>query len=119
VAAVDASGVESLFSGEQMVTLGIDNKAVQANDIELMQNKPNPSDEATMISVWVHKSILYKTASINITDITGKLVQQLPVVLKSGINEVTYEHGYNMSGTYIYTLVIDGQTIDSRKMLFK
>ena len=40
------------------------------------------------------------------------------ISLKEGINEVTYEHGYFVSGTYIYTLMIDGAPIDSKRMVF-
>lgn len=57
-------------------------------------------------------------AYISITDLTGKEVKQIPIELVNGINEVEYNHGYHQSGTFIYTLVIDGKPIQSRRMIF-
>jgi hypothetical protein len=63
--------------------------------------------------------ITYKEAHIAISDaVTGRQVKQLPISLKNGVGEVVYRHGYQASGTYVYSLVIDGETVQSRKMLF-
>lgn len=117
VAAVNGDNIESLFSGEQYGKLGIDNTKATASSIELLQNTPNPADEATMISVKVDKAI-NKNAYISITDLTGKEVKELPIELHQGINEVVYQHGFNMAGTFTYTLIIDGKKIASKKMVF-
>lgn len=118
VAAVDANGIESLFGAEQILKVGINKTNTPGNGIELMQNAPNPADEATMISVKVDKDIKAGSAFISIADITGKEVKRLPITLHQGINEVVYEHGFNMAGTYTYTLVIDGKKIEAKKMIF-
>ncbi|MGQ0827234.1 MAG: M28 family peptidase [Bacteroidota bacterium] len=121
VASVDANGIESLFSKEifkNLAGIGINEHASNSNAIELLQNKPNPSDEATMITVLINKSVNYKEAYITIQDITGKEVQKMPIQLAEGTNEVMYEHGYNVAGTFIYTLVIDGKVIQSKRMVF-
>ncbi len=119
VASVDNNGVESLFSREQMSSVGISTVAKDDEGVELLQNKPNPFDEATMISVLVNKVLTYKEAFISIADAgTGKEIKKLPIALTQGVNEVVYEHGYNQSGIFIYTLVIDGKQVQSRKMIF-
>ncbi|MBA3704469.1 MAG: M28 family peptidase [Bacteroidetes bacterium] len=119
VASVDSKGIESLFSKELTKALtNVNDISPAPNGIELLQNKPNPSDETTMITVMINKSIDYKDAYIFIYDITGKEVSHLPIILKDGINEVIYDHGYNMVGTYIYTLVVDGKQIQSKRMTF-
>jgi hypothetical protein len=120
VASVDANGTESLFSKELITSLtaGTNELSSSSNAVELMQNKPNPSDEATMISVLINKTLDYKQAYIIIQDITGKEVQKLPINLKDGVNEVIYDHGYNMAGTFIYSLIIDGKTVQSKRMVF-
>ncbi len=119
VASVDSKSVESLFSYELTLSpTGQKENPIGKNAIELLQNKPNPSDEATTIAVVVNKQINYKEAYIVIRDITGKEVRQENIDLKPGINEIEYTHGYHMSGTFIYSLVIDGKTIQSRKMVF-
>jgi hypothetical protein len=120
VASVDSNGVESLFSGEQMAIVGVPNgPAKKYSSIELLQNAPNPFDETTMISVAVNEPISYKEAFISISDVvTGKEVKRLPIQLKVGVAEVLYAHGYHASGSYAYTLVIDGQKVGTKKMVF-
>jgi hypothetical protein len=122
VASVDSKGVESLFSKELNVTVPAPNQvaSLTAADkkVALLQNKPNPADEATMISVLVNDKINYKEAYISIRDLNGKEVNRTNITLNNGMNEIMYEHGYNMSGTFIYTLIIDGKTIESKRMVF-
>lgn len=119
VASVDDKGTESLFSKELQATVnGVNNMFATPKAIELLQNKPNPADEATMISVLVNDRIAYKEAYISIKDLNGREVRRTNIELNNGMNEIIYEHGYNMSGVYIYTLVIDGIPIESKRMIF-
>jgi hypothetical protein len=120
IASVNDEGIESLFSKELQATVasGFENLFAQPKPIELLQNKPNPSDEATMITVLVNDKLAYKDAYISIKDLNGREVQHMNIILNTGMNEIMYDHGYNMSGTYIYTLVIDGQAIESKRMTF-
>ncbi len=122
VASVDTVGVESLFSEELRYSVAPVNSVGQIvngnKSIELLQNKPNPADEATMISVSVTDKIIYRSAVIVITDLNGKEVSRKPIELEMGINEITYEHGFNMVGTYIYSLIVDGKIMQSRRMVF-
>jgi hypothetical protein len=84
-----------------------------------MQNRPNPFDEATIISVVVSKAPAHKNAFILIRDLaTGREIKRLPLQLKEGVNEVLYEHGYHMSGVMTYTLMVDGKAIDTKTMVF-
>jgi hypothetical protein len=71
-----------------------------------------------MISVAVNDKINYKEAYITICDMNGKEISRTRITLSEGINEVMYEHGYNMSGTFIYTLVVDGKPVQSKRMVF-
>jgi hypothetical protein len=119
VASVDNKGIESLFSRELMTQVKVKGLTQPDVSIELLQNKPNPFDEATTIGVRVTSSNTYKHTYISIADaVTGKEVKRIPVSLKLGINEVIYQHGYNATGTYIYTLIADGKRIQSKKMVF-
>jgi hypothetical protein len=122
IASVDENGLESLFSKEiviqnsQISVPELEDTAI--SPIELLQNRPNPFDEATIIGVFVNKSINYKKAEIVIYDINGKIVESLPVDLVPGVNEAFYEHGYGKTGTYFYALVIDGKEIQRKSMIF-
>lgn len=120
VASVDSNGVESLFSKEIMANLtavGIREQS-KAKGIQLLQNKPNPFDESTMISVLVGSDFRYRDAFVSISDLKGIEVKRIPLELTEGMNEVVYEHGYGVTGTYVYSLVVDGRLIQSKKMEF-
>lgn len=119
IASVDTNGIESLFSHEYVATAtGINELQAKNEKVTLLQNKPNPFDEATYISVMVNESLKYKEALIIITDQQGKVVKKMNIVLNTGINDVLYEHGYGMSGTYNYSLVIDRKTVMTKSMVF-
>lgn len=119
VAAVDAEGVESLFSEEVTVFVGI-NDATTNNQqpVELLQNRPNPFDGETIISVLVTKNMKDADAYITVTDIAGKEIKRMKITLNEGVNEVTYDHGYGVVGNYVYTLVLNGEKLQSKRMVF-
>lgn len=117
-ASIDDNGVESLFSEEELVRLtGIDEPG-EKEMAELLQNKPNPFDESTTISFIIHDPSNIREVSIVITDLNGKKVKELPVDIREGLNEVLFTHGYNMTGAYFYSLVIDGVIAATKKMVF-
>ena len=87
-------------------------------DFELMQNRPNPFDEATIIGVKVNQAQHVKEAFISIRDMQGKEIERLAIDLSAEVNEVLYHHGYGKIGTYAYTLVVDGQDKGTKIMVF-
>jgi hypothetical protein len=117
-ASIDARGIESLFSEEKLVRLTGTADLSPSKNVELFQNKPNPFDESTMISFWVENPSAIRTTKIMITDLNGKTVKEIPVVVQQGMNEVMYHHGYNMVGTFLYTLMVDGEVVSTKKMVF-
>jgi hypothetical protein len=122
IASVDENGLESLFSKEiviqnsQISVSELDQESVKP--IELLQNRPNPFDEATIIGVLVNQEVNYKNAAIVVYDITGKKVENMKIDLKPGVNEAFYEHGYGKTGTFFYALIIDGKEISRKSMIF-
>ncbi len=118
-ASIDVNGVESLFSEEVLARLtGTHDPASGQSGVELLQNKPNPFDESTIISFLVHDPATIEKAIIRITDMKGRVVKEIKVQVKEGINEVLYTHGYNMVGTYLYSLYLNDQLVDTKKMVF-
>ena len=85
---------------------------------ELLPNRPNPFDEATLISVFAGNKKTWKKAALRISDIKGNILKVLPIELKEGLNEILYEHGYNMQGILNCTLLLDGKPFQSRQMIF-
>lgn len=121
VASMDENGLESLFSRELLLPdseLGLAEDLTPSKGLELLQNRPNPFDEATIIGVKVNQTIDYKEAFIVIHDMQGKLVEKLPIELSNQVSEVTYEHGYGKVGTFIYSLMVDGTKLASKTMIF-
>ena len=118
VMSVDSNGIESLPSTEYTASTTSINELKEHTGIHLLGNRPNPFDEATYIDVLVDEYTAYKQASIEVKDIGGKLVKTLPLRLDKGINEVLFEHEYQRSGIYYYTLVIDGKRIQTKEMIF-
>lgn len=122
VASVDAAGMESLFSKEINIfdsQIGIDElQAEDSKPFHLLQNKPNPFDEATIIGVYMKNPMKYKTAWISIEDLNGKEIERIPIDLSNEINEVQYVHGYGKSGSFTYSLYVDRQKVESKRMVF-
>ena len=119
VASVDANGIESLFTREELFHLTPMEEPVDLKrGLTLFQNKPNPFDEATMISFLAEEKIDFQRAYIRILDQQGNELQLIPTDIRKGVNEVVYTHGYNRTGVLIYQLEVDGQLIESKKMVF-
>lgn len=117
--AVDSFGTESLFSREYILNATpVEELTGTKNGMVLLPPSPNPADEATFISVLVTKKIFYRDAFLKIVSSSGKEVSRVRISLNEGMNEVQYHHGYNASGNYICSLVVDGKTVASTKILF-
>ena len=122
VACVDELGAESLFSREYAVSFATGTREVRVSEqgLTLLQNHPNPFDEATVIAVKVDRALRYKEAYIAVFNIEGKELARMPIELKEGLNEVIYDfqnHQY-IPGTYAYSLVLDGRVVDTKQMVY-
>lgn len=78
----------------------------------LKQNVPNPFSNGTVINFVLPKQI--KTAQITITDMNGQTIQQTNV---SGTNSLKIVAGSLASGSYKYSLVVDGKLIGTNTMV--
>jgi hypothetical protein len=107
-----------LFSG--FAATDTEEALQEQNNIELLQNHPNPFDEATVISVFVTQAISHQEASIVVYSMQGKELARLPIALQPGLNEVLYDYNHHnyVPGTYAYSLVIDGKVIATRQMVY-
>jgi len=105
--------VEELLAEKQSNSSGPDNNA---NDRELAeaalsQNIPNPFDELTTINYTLPKT--YTKAELYIFDMNGK--QEKSFALDGYPVELS---GQSLeAGLYIYSLVVDGEMIDTKRML--
>lgn len=80
----------------------------------LCQNKPNPFNSATVISYTLPESCI--EAYIYIFDLQGKQLMKTEC-RDRGAGAVTIEAGKLSPGMYVYTLVADGEEVDTRRMI--
>lgn len=81
----------------------------------LKQNYPNPFNPTTTIEFLIPKSGL---VSLKIYDITGReLSNPINVSINPGTVKYTFNGANFASGIYFYKLSVDGNTIDTKKMV--
>jgi len=80
----------------------------------LEQNTPNPFHENTVVRYYVPENA--GKAQIVVTDLQGNRIQTLDVN-SGGHGQVTIQGGSLPTGTYVYSLIIDGQRADSKRMV--
>jgi hypothetical protein len=79
----------------------------------LAQNTPNPFTERTTIRFTLPDDT--KNACICIFDMSGKMLKQIPV--DATMQSITIE-GYELqAGMYIYSLVVNGKEMDTKRMI--
>lgn len=80
---------------------------------KLYQNTPNPFTERTEIRFTLPDDA--QNAYIYIFDMQGKMLRQIPV--DASMQSVTI-NGYELSaGIYLYSLAVNGQEIDTKRMI--
>ena len=91
-------------------------RATSLTGASLSQNAPNPLHELTDIEYILPKK--YTAAMLVIQDMNGQQIAQFDLNETTG--KITFRpKNYGIStGTYVYSLVIDGNIADSKKMIF-
>lgn len=84
------------------------------NTIVLNQNVPNPFKEFTTISYFIPEKT--NEAKIIFTDMTGMVIKEVSIKEKGSGQLNVYAQDLS-SGIYTYTLVLDGISTDSKKMI--
>jgi hypothetical protein len=92
----------------------IEERVSDIDVVRMDQNKPNPFSESTVITLNIPKES--QSASIFIYDMSGKQVQSLPVSERGETNITVYASDL-AAGMYIYTLVVDGKVVVTRRMI--
>ena len=90
-----------------------DKKASHLSQNKLFQNNPNPFKEQTVIRFSLADDV--QDAAICIFDMTGKTIKKMPI--SPGMESVSIG-GYELGeGMFLYSLVVNGQEIDTKKMI--
>ncbi|MCF8226097.1 MAG: tail fiber domain-containing protein [Bacteroidales bacterium] len=99
------SNLKSLTSNDEKVFLSIP---------VLYQNNPNPFTQNTSIKYNLPES--YTNGYINIYDLNGKQIKSIALA-KAGESSILVYGGELKAGMYLYSLIVDGQIIDTKQMV--
>jgi hypothetical protein len=97
---------------EALVTKQVDQKPVPAR---LYQNQPNPYGKSTLIKYFLPETVT--SAQLKIFSVTGQEVFSLDLAQK-GEGQLELSNRTLPPGTYVYHLVVDGQSVDNKKLVF-
>jgi myo-inositol-hexaphosphate 3-phosphohydrolase len=92
-------------------TTGIVNPVISQS--KLSQNAPNPFTNQTEIKYFVETGV--KNAYICIFDMQGKMLQKINAA--TGQNSIMIQGSTLQAGIYLYSLVADGQEVDTKRMI--
>jgi ABC-type transport system involved in cytochrome bd biosynthesis fused ATPase/permease subunit len=81
----------------------------------LDQNAPNPFNSSTVIGYTLPKGT--SSAQMQITDVTGRVLAVIPLSSGSGKNTLTASVSGYASGTYNYSLIVNGQLVGTKQMI--
>jgi len=81
----------------------------------LEQNVPNPFNHATVVHYTLPETCT--SAKILITNTAGKAIQQLPLSVSGGHDNITIKAGLLQAGVYLYSLICDGKVVDTKRMV--
>jgi hypothetical protein len=98
-------------SGENSNAIDV---TLSSKTIVLDQNQPNPFKEQTTISYFIPDDS--KNVKIIFTDSRGNVMKEVEI-RETGKGQLNVYAQDLSTGTYTYTLVADGVTIDSKKMV--
>lgn len=114
--------VNSCCSNTSIRTTGITGNSINETNIELSdkdvitlsQNVPNPYAEQTTITYNVPEQ--YGFAQIIFKTVDGKIIKAVDIT-KKGKGQLNVFASDLSQGLYMYTLVVDGKVIDTKKMV--
>ena len=89
--------------------------AIADGSAMLMQNTPNPFNQATEIGYRLPEGTA--TAMIMLCDMNGKMLQTYPLPVNTTAGTLTIQAGSYTPGMYLYTLLVDGAQIDTKQMI--
>ncbi len=106
--------LQSMLSAQTQNNIKHNMPAAQANGAGLLQNTPNPFSQNTKIGYYLPTDT--REAAIRVYDMSGAEIAVYPIV-SFGQGELTINGGTFRAGMYLYSLIADGQLIDTKQMI--
>jgi hypothetical protein len=106
--------VAAIVSSGSINKENISSTEIQLSSARLDQNAPNPFNQTTIIHYYVPQTA--GNALLTVADMTGKNIKTFPLSTM-GSGQLMIQTSQLAAGTYTYSLYVDGNLIDTRKML--
>jgi len=107
--------IEALLQGQSTSNSStISNSTTVLTDAKLEQNQPNPFNGSTTVRYFIPNDV--KRAELRVTDLTGKVIESVAIQAR-GEGQTTFDATTLGSGTYQYSLFLDGQLLDTKQMV--
>lgn len=90
------------------------NQASGVSDFSMAQNEPNPFSTETVINYNLPEKVM--SAYVAVYDLSGKQLATFPISQK-GSSSITLSSEKLAAGIYIYSIIADNKTIDSKRMV--
>ena len=87
---------------------------LEVSAARLEQNQPNPFTATTAIRYFIPETV--QKAELHILDVSGRLLKTMVIEVR-GAGKTLLEAQTLSPGTYSYTLVLDGQALETRRMV--
>lgn len=117
----EIEALKQLVTGGSEVSKKTENKITNVKDVELTaetieldQNNPNPFKEMTTIRYSIPENIRF--AQVLFYDIHGKIIKTVDIT-ESGEGQLNIKADGLAAGMYTYSIIVDGNTLVSRKMI--
>jgi hypothetical protein len=111
-----STGIHTTTGGDTVFYVKVNQISTEVpQGFSLYQNYPNPFNSSTIIKFQLSKPA---DIIIRLFDITGREVSVIfNEKLNTGVYEITFDSNNYSSGVYFYSLITDGQLIDTKKMI--
>lgn len=86
------------------------------DNVELLQNIPNPFSNTTQINIRVKQASLLKNTVLIISNTSGNEMKRMQLRLHDGLNQVRYAVPRETKGVLYYSLEVNGKIVGSKKM---
>jgi len=106
--------IDNLLAVDESLKKSVSNTTIQEDKAILYQNVPNPFNETTIIRMYIPSAVV--KAQLNIYNLQGNQIKSYPVFERGdcsfSVNAFEFQ-----SGIYLYTLIMDGMALDTKKMI--
>jgi hypothetical protein len=81
---------------------------------QLDQNHPNPFSQNTIVTYFVPENV--RVAFLQVSSVDGKILGKVRIN-ETGTGNVTIKAHTYPAGTYLYSLILDGQVVETKRMV--